>query len=79
MWSFQILILADEALEDSVVKADSRSLATLLLIRDIQVRYFQSNSCETQWFLMWEAGWSFVQESQLSLCSSIHELYICYL
>jgi Trk K+ transport system NAD-binding subunit len=31
-----ILILADEALEDSVVKADSRSLATLLLIRDIQ-------------------------------------------
>jgi hypothetical protein len=52
MWSFQILILADEALEDSVVKADSRSLATLLLIRDIQVRYFQSNSCETKWFLM---------------------------
>nr|ADV78046.1 DMI1 [Dumortiera hirsuta] len=31
-----ILILADEALEDSVVNADSRSLATLLLIRDIQ-------------------------------------------
>lgn len=35
--NMQILILADESLEDSVVKADSRSLATLLLIRDIQV------------------------------------------
>ncbi|CAM6111188.1 unnamed protein product [Calypogeia fissa] len=33
-----ILILADEALEDSVINADSRSLATLLLIRDIQSR-----------------------------------------
>ncbi|KAK8563191.1 hypothetical protein V6N12_011246 [Hibiscus sabdariffa] len=32
----QILILADESLEDSVVHSDSRSLATLLLIRDIQ-------------------------------------------
>ncbi|XP_050210846.1 ion channel DMI1 isoform X2 [Mercurialis annua] len=31
-----ILILADESLEDSVVQSDSRSLATLLLIRDIQ-------------------------------------------
>ncbi|KAA8536575.1 hypothetical protein F0562_029053 [Nyssa sinensis] len=31
-----ILILADESLEDSVVDSDSRSLATLLLIRDIQ-------------------------------------------
>lgn len=38
LWLSQILILADESLEDSVVKADSRSLATLLLIRDIQVR-----------------------------------------
>ncbi|RRT85066.1 hypothetical protein B296_00003486 [Ensete ventricosum] len=34
--SQQILILADESLEDSVVHSDSRSLATLLLIRDIQ-------------------------------------------
>lgn len=33
----QILILADESLEDSAIQADSRSLATLLLIRDIQV------------------------------------------
>lgn len=33
----QILILADESVEDSVVHSDSRSLATLLLIRDIQV------------------------------------------
>ncbi|KAL2623237.1 hypothetical protein R1flu_003442 [Riccia fluitans] len=31
-----ILILADECSEDSIVNADSRSLATLLLIRDIQ-------------------------------------------
>ncbi|XP_057816325.2 probable ion channel POLLUX [Cryptomeria japonica] len=31
-----ILILADESLEGSVVHSDSRSLATLLLIRDIQ-------------------------------------------
>ena len=31
-----ILILADEAMEDTVMNADSRSLATLLLIRDIQ-------------------------------------------
>jgi len=34
----QILILADERHEDSVTNCDSRSLATLLLIRDIQVR-----------------------------------------
>ncbi|KAJ6928038.1 hypothetical protein NC651_011904 [Populus alba x Populus x berolinensis] len=32
-----ILILADESLEDSIVHSDSRSLATLLLIRDIQL------------------------------------------
>ena len=36
-WSLQILILADESVEDSAIQADSRSLATLLLIRDIQV------------------------------------------
>ncbi|XP_065630476.1 ion channel DMI1, partial [Quercus suber] len=36
-----ILILADELLEDSVVQADSRSLATLLLIRDIQSERLQ--------------------------------------
>ncbi|KAJ7520576.1 hypothetical protein O6H91_19G011200 [Diphasiastrum complanatum] len=55
-----ILILADEALEDSVVNADSRSLATLLLIRDIQskrlpyrdaktVHYRQAGSSQTSW------------------------------
>ncbi|KAL5156313.1 Ion channel CASTOR [Glycine soja] len=33
-----ILILADESVEDSAIQADSRSLATLLLIRDIQRR-----------------------------------------
>ncbi|KAJ6291436.1 hypothetical protein OIU76_023497 [Salix suchowensis] len=31
-----VLILADESVEDSAIQADSRSLATLLLIRDIQ-------------------------------------------
>ncbi|XXG74082.1 hypothetical protein AAC387_Pa07g2892 [Persea americana] len=35
-----ILILADESLEDSIVHSDSRSLATLLLIRDIQSKRF---------------------------------------
>lgn len=35
--SVQILILADESVEDSAIQADSRSLTTLLLIRDIQV------------------------------------------
>ncbi|XP_073150783.1 ion channel CASTOR-like isoform X1 [Henckelia pumila] len=33
-----ILILADESVEDAAIKADSRSLATLLLIRDIQAK-----------------------------------------
>lgn len=37
----QILILADESVEDSAIQADSRSLATLLLIRDIQVRLWR--------------------------------------
>jgi hypothetical protein len=35
----QILILVDESVEDSAIQAESRSLATLLLIRDIQVSY----------------------------------------
>ncbi|KAM3236507.1 hypothetical protein P3L10_016544 [Capsicum annuum] len=33
-----ILILADESVEDSAIQADSRSLATLLLIRDFQAK-----------------------------------------
>ncbi|VAI40070.1 unnamed protein product [Triticum turgidum subsp. durum] len=33
-----ILILADESVENSAIQADSRSLATLLLIRDIQAK-----------------------------------------
>ncbi|XP_002965781.2 ion channel DMI1 [Selaginella moellendorffii] len=55
-----ILILADEELEDSVIHADSRSLATLLLIRDIQskrlpyrdlraVQVRQAGSLQTSW------------------------------
>lgn len=39
-----ILILADEAVEDSVVHSDSRSLATLLLIRDIQSKRLPYNT-----------------------------------
>ncbi|KAK9048198.1 hypothetical protein SSX86_032839 [Deinandra increscens subsp. villosa] len=38
-----ILILADESVEDSIVHSDSRSLATLLLIRDIQSKRLPSN------------------------------------
>lgn len=41
--SSQILILADESVEDSAIQADSRSLATLLLIRDIQVSSSEFN------------------------------------
>lgn len=52
LWLSQILILADESLEDSVVKADSRSLATLLLIRDIQVRTDTTSQSETDNCLM---------------------------
>uniref|UniRef100_A0A1D1YAC8 Putative ion channel POLLUX n=1 Tax=Anthurium amnicola TaxID=1678845 RepID=A0A1D1YAC8_9ARAE len=37
-----ILILADESVEDSIVHSDSRSLATLLLIRDIQSKRLPS-------------------------------------
>jgi hypothetical protein len=52
LWLSQILILADESLEDSVVKADSRSLATLLLIRDIQVRTDTTSQSENDNCLM---------------------------
>ncbi|XP_047330284.1 ion channel CASTOR-like isoform X2 [Impatiens glandulifera] len=38
-----ILILADESVEDSAMQADSRSLATLLLIRDIQAKRLPCN------------------------------------
>ncbi|KAL9229322.1 hypothetical protein vseg_004801 [Gypsophila vaccaria] len=51
-----ILILADESLEDSVVHSDSRCLATLLLIRDIQSKrmsYISTKSspgfCHSPW------------------------------
>jgi len=40
----QILILADESVEDSAIQADLGLLATLLLIRDIQV-YFLNKEC----------------------------------
>ncbi|CAI6000089.1 unnamed protein product [Closterium sp. NIES-65] len=40
-----ILILADEGVEDSVINSDSRSLATLLLIRDIQSKRMPYEVC----------------------------------
>ncbi|XP_034926903.1 ion channel CASTOR-like isoform X4 [Populus alba] len=47
-----ILILADESVEDSAIQADSRSLATLLLIRDIQLasatQLLQCKLCESE-------------------------------
>lgn len=42
-----ILILADESVEDSIVHSDSRSLATLLLIRDIQSKRLPSKETST--------------------------------
>ncbi|KAK8968526.1 putative ion channel SYM8 [Platanthera guangdongensis] len=42
-----ILILADESVEDSVVHSDSRSLATLLLIRDIQSKRLPSKEAKS--------------------------------
>ncbi|XP_078182320.1 ion channel protein isoform X1 [Carex rostrata] len=42
-----ILILADESVEDSVVQSDSRSLATLLLIRDIQSKRLPSKEARS--------------------------------
>ncbi|CAM0883807.1 unnamed protein product [Alopecurus aequalis] len=42
-----ILILADESVEDSIVQSDSRSLATLLLIRDIQSKRLPSKEIKS--------------------------------
>ncbi|ONK70987.1 uncharacterized protein A4U43_C04F3550 [Asparagus officinalis] len=42
-----ILILADESAEDSIVHSDSRSLATLLLIRDIQSKRLPSEDAKS--------------------------------
>ncbi|CAA3010031.1 ion channel DMI1 [Olea europaea subsp. europaea] len=42
-----ILILADESMEDSIVHSDSRSLATLLLIRDIQSKRLPNKDTNT--------------------------------
>ncbi|XP_022151987.1 ion channel CASTOR-like isoform X2 [Momordica charantia] len=42
-----ILILADESVEDSAIQADSRSLATLLLIRDIQAKRLPVRDAKT--------------------------------
>ncbi|KAL8143177.1 LOW QUALITY PROTEIN: hypothetical protein V2J09_016209 [Rumex salicifolius] len=43
-----ILILADESLEGSVVHSDSRALATLLLIRDIQAKRLPSRKTKVK-------------------------------
>ncbi|XP_062207594.1 probable ion channel POLLUX isoform X1 [Phragmites australis] len=42
-----ILILADESVEDSIVHSDSRSLATLLLIREIQSKRLPSKELKS--------------------------------
>uniref|UniRef100_A0ACD5X7G4 Uncharacterized protein n=2 Tax=Avena sativa TaxID=4498 RepID=A0ACD5X7G4_AVESA len=42
-----ILILADESVEDSIVQSDSRSLATLLLIRDVQSKRLPSEDVKS--------------------------------
>ncbi|KQK10801.1 hypothetical protein BRADI_2g56274v3 [Brachypodium distachyon] len=42
-----ILILADESVEDSIVQSDSRSLATLLLIRDVQSKRLPSKELKS--------------------------------
>ncbi|XP_037407543.1 probable ion channel POLLUX isoform X3 [Triticum dicoccoides] len=42
-----ILILADESVEDSIVQSDSRSLATLLLIRDVQSKRLPSKESKS--------------------------------
>ncbi|KAJ6383529.1 hypothetical protein OIU78_026923 [Salix suchowensis] len=47
-----ILILADESVEDSAMQADSRSLATLLLIRDIQSKRLPVSDQVSQWKLV---------------------------
>lgn len=65
----QILILADESVEDSAMQADSRSLATLLLIRDIQVLPLKG---ERQ-FLCVQLGFQFMINFTLISCPPLSQ------
>nr|GMC83652.1 ion channel DMI1 isoform X1 [Ipomoea batatas] len=67
-----ILILADESLEDSIVHSDSRSLATLLLIRDIQSKrlpYKNSKSVPLRHSAFSQSSW--IREMQQASDKSI--------
>ncbi|KAL5567346.1 hypothetical protein UlMin_030510 [Ulmus minor] len=67
-----ILILADESLEDSVVHSDSRSLATLLLIRDIQSKRLPDKDTKsTSWRLSGFSHSSWIREMQQASHKSI--------
>lgn len=67
-----ILILADESLEDSVVHSDSRSLATLLLIRDIQSKRLPDKDTKsTSWRVSGFSHSSWIREMQQASHKSI--------
>ncbi|XP_074578183.1 putative ion channel POLLUX isoform X2 [Curcuma longa] len=66
-----ILILADESLEDSVVHSDSRSLATLLLIRDIQSKRLPSKEAKSSLRYAGFSHSSWIREMQQASDKSI--------
>ncbi|KAJ8460963.1 hypothetical protein OPV22_033889 [Ensete ventricosum] len=66
-----ILILADESLEDSVVHSDSRSLATLLLIRDIQSKRLPSKEAKSPLHYAGFSHSSWIREMQQASDKSI--------
>ncbi|XP_062083851.1 ion channel DMI1 [Humulus lupulus] len=67
-----ILILADESLEDSVVQSDSRSLATLLLIRDIQSKRLPNKDTKsTSWRFPGFSHSTWIREMQQASHKSI--------
>lgn len=76
----QILILADELLEDSIVHSDSRSLATLLLIRDIQVTLYSWTTKFKKYIRSWPCYRCFrslIHEIELGFFLSLtHEIYL---
>lgn len=66
-----ILILADESVEDSVAHSDSRSLATLLLIRDIQSRRLPYKDTKSNLRLSGFSHNSWIREMQQASDKSI--------
>lgn len=76
----QILILADESLEDSIVHSDSRSLATLLLIRDIQVTLYSFTTKSKKYIRSWPCCQCFLSlnmklSRECYWCFQRHEIY----